>query len=585
MPQIYPLPRINFRGLRVPGFHLSYYSCSLTQIPNILGSMFPLRFIRGLTIHGFREMKINRTFIFIICLCLLILPSLKLMLNIPIYPSHDGLIHVERIEQFHQSFLDGQIPPRIAPSLAGSIGFPIFVVNYQLPYYFAEFFMLTIKDPFVAFKSVMAISYFLSAIFAFFLFRYHGSRLASLTGAIVFSYTPYRFANLYTRGALGESTAMMFVPLSLLSIHLISNQRKNGIVLLSLSLFGLITSHTVIFLLFLPFLTAYTLFFVKLNRRILINISFAIILGLLLSSFQLIPVIFEKKYTQFESFLNLYGEHFIGFNQLFRIPKSGITPSSPFQIGLVSSLTVLLSLIFLLFRKNIQVLFFLIMIFLSIFAIHSSSLLFWEHILFLKYINFPWRFLSIIAISAAFLSVYLVNQTRFKMIAFFLITLALFTSRHYFLHPTQYESTSPSQVPTFPNEYDTIWSNKETFKTRPIISSYSQVQISNIVENSFNLSFDLKTKTITKIIIRKIYFPGWKLKLNGSTYRLDQTDGLLSFWVGSGDWHSKVYFTETPIRKLADFVSLVSFLALLGYLLKKLDIFKRTQKHLRSIRY
>jgi len=521
----------------------------------------------------------NNNHIYLLVLLLLLIPSQILMLKKPLYPSHDGLLHVMRIEQFHQAIIEGQIPPRIAPTFADNIGFPIFIVNYQLPYFLAEPFMLTTNDPIFAFKSVMIITYLLSGVFSFLLFKNFGSNLASLTGSILFCYTPYRFANLFTRGALGESVSIMFVPLVLLALHLVAKKKKFSTLLLIISIFGLITSHSVIFLLFLPFFIFYIIIFLKLNRQILINILFGVIFGILLSSFQLLPAIFEKQYTQFESFLNLYGGHFIGINQLFRIPKSGITPSSPFQIGLVSSLTVLLSLIFSLFRKNVPVLFFLIMIFLSIFAIHSSSLWFWDHIFFLKYINFPWRFLSIVVISTAFLSVYLVNQTRFKMIAFFLITLALFTSRHYFLYPTQYESTLPTQVPTFPNEYDTIWSNENTFQERPFITVYPTAQVTNFEQKKINISFKLKTSVPTEIIIRKLYFPGWKIKINGLNHTLDQRDGLISFDTGSGEWSVDIYFSNTPIRKFANALSIVALLSIL-ILFSKIPILKNKPNNL-----
>ena len=55
--------QINFRGLRTLGFHLSNYS-AMVSVPNFLGSMFSLRFIRGLIIHGFREAKIKLSKLF-----------------------------------------------------------------------------------------------------------------------------------------------------------------------------------------------------------------------------------------------------------------------------------------------------------------------------------------------------------------------------------------------------------------------------------------------------------------------------------------------------------------------------------------
>ena len=512
----------------------------------------------------------NKTFIAIVCLLILLLPALKLMLMSPIYPSHDGLIHAERIRQFHLAIIDGQIPPRLAPTYAEGIGFPMFVVNYQLPYYLAEILMLVFGNPFVALKGVLSASYLASAVFAFLLFRNYGSHLASFVGALIFSYLPYRFANIYTRAALGESVALMFIPLVLFSLHQISKQSRSGVVLLAISTFGLITSHTVIFFLFLPFFVAYVLVFLNLDKKILIAILAGVSLGILLSSFQLIPAIFERQYTKLEeTFLNLYGRHFLNIYQLLRIPKNGVTVGTPFQIGLVGTLIIILSSIRLFFKKNHQIIFLLITIVISAFFIEKLSLWFWNNWPFLKFIVLPWRFLSIIVVSSAILAVFLTDKMKLRGIfALFLVLLTLFTSRHYFLKPTQYESTSTNYILGTPSEFDTIWSDANTFKPRPLVETKPQIEISNLVQNDTSLSFDLKTDSPTKIIIRKIYFPGWKVKLNDKEYKTKQIDGLISFDVGQGIWQLKFFFEETPIRLLANLLTLGSFLLLLVFLFK-----------------
>src|SRR3990167_3192876 len=118
----------------------------------------------------------------LIILLLLLLPTQFLMLKG--YKSLDGRIHAERINQFHETIRLGQFPVRLAPSLMEGIGYPLFVVNYQLPYYFAEPFMLVKNDAMFAYKMVMAVSYLLSGIILFFLFREVGSGFAALTGAV-----------------------------------------------------------------------------------------------------------------------------------------------------------------------------------------------------------------------------------------------------------------------------------------------------------------------------------------------------------------------------------------------------------------
>src|SRR3989344_5974446 len=250
------------------------------------------------------------TVFYIILLLIVILPSQILMIRSKaLYPSHDGLIHIQRIEEFHANIIRGHVPPRITYYLNEGIGFPMFVVNYQLPYYMSEIFMLITSDPVFSLKAVLSLTYILSIVFMFLVLKNFGGDLASLCGAIVFAYLPYRFANLYTRAAFGESVAIMFVPLTLLTLNLTSKNKKNGTLLFAFSVFGLITSHTIIFVLFVPFLIAYLLFFIKTDKKMIKKIIAGFLLSIGLSSFQLFPVIFERKYLRLEeTFLQVYSK-------------------------------------------------------------------------------------------------------------------------------------------------------------------------------------------------------------------------------------------------------------------------------------
>lgn len=116
------------------------------------------------------------------------MPSQALILKEELFPSHDGLYHILRIEEFHQSIVGLNIPPRLAPGLYGGIGYPLFVVNYQIPYYLTEVFLLFSNNSAFAYKGVISLTFILSGTFAYMLFRKIGSRPASLTGAMLYSY-------------------------------------------------------------------------------------------------------------------------------------------------------------------------------------------------------------------------------------------------------------------------------------------------------------------------------------------------------------------------------------------------------------
>ena len=514
------------------------------------------------------------TVFYIILLLIIVLPSQTLMVRSKaFYPSHDGLIHIQRIEEFHASIIHGQVPPRITYYLNEGIGYPMFVANYQLPYYFAEIFMLITSDPVFSFKTVLSLTYILSIVFMFLVLKNFGGALASLCGAIVFAYLPYRFANLYTRAAFGESVAIMFVPLTLLTLNLISKNKKNGTLLFAFSVFGLITSHTIIFVLFVPFLIAYLLFFIKTDKKMIKKIIAGFLLSIGLSSFQLFPVIFERKYLRLEeTFLQVYSKHYINIYQLLRIPKEGINMGSAYQIGIGSLMVIISSFISLLIKRSKYLSIFLVFIFTSLFMILPISSWLWDYSLLLKYIIFPWRFLSIIILSTAFLTTYLVNNFKFKkFIAVFIILTSIYSSRHYFLKPTQFSSTPTSVIPGFPNEYDTIWTKDNTYKVQSLVTTKPHTNIQNLTNDGSKLSFSLRTSKLTDVIIRKIYFPGWTLKINGVSHKLSQTDGLIHFQTAPGNWVIKIYLSETPVRKIGDFITLLSLVLLIVFFISNIS--------------
>lgn len=514
--------------------------------------------------------NVSSTFKLLVILLLLLLPSQFLMVkNKDIYPSHDGLIHIERIKEYSMNLKSGMIPPRVAPTLSGKIAYPLFVANYQLPYFFASIFYLSTNDAFFAIKSVLAITYILSAVFAFLLFKqFGGSSIASLCGSIIFSYLPYRFANIYTRAALGESVALMFVILVLLSMHCVDRGKKWSSIFFAFSLFGLICSHGVIFLLFLPFFVFYLIVILKIKNMIK-KFSPGFFLGVSLSAFVLFPIFFERSYLKLdETFFNIFYFHFINIFSLFRIPVSGINLSTPFQIGIVSSVIFILGILFGLVEKNRTFLYFSLFALLGVFLTLKQSLWIWENIPFLNFIVYPWRFISLIGLCMGFLSVLIVDRiNNLRLFAFFVIIMAIISSRHYFLKPTQYFSTAPLDIPSGPVEYDTVWSNARTFIPRDLVTSPPSANVYNIEDSLFSVSFSADSADETEITVRKLFFPGWKLKINNLVTNIKEKDGLISFNIIPGESNVYLYFEESEIRRLGNLISMLTFLGLVIYMI------------------
>lgn len=513
-------------------------------------------------------------FVYVLLLLGLILPSQFLMLKTPIFPSQDGLSHVERIRQFHQSIELGKFPPRLAPGLYDGIGYPLFTVNYQLPYWWAELFMLAFDNPFIAFKGVMAISYILSIVFAFFLFKNIGGNLASLTGAILFAYLPYRFANLYTRGAFGEAVAFMFVPLVLIGVYRTINEKKLGMTLLAVSVFGLVTSHTSFLIMFGPFFVLFTLLFLKPNKEGIIRLGIGTFWGLTLSSFQLLPSLLEKRYLNLDANLSgFYSAHFVSWRQLFRIGGEGVNIGTPIQLGTAGIATIAASLSLAAQRRFKPLAFFVIFIVIALLGTQSVSLFVWEHSPVTPYLIYPWRLLSVVTFLAALLAVFIAEKTKYgKIFAVFIILFSIFSARYYFLKPTQYESSQPTPSTTVAGENDTIWTNSTTFEARPLIGGTGNFSAVDLKEKGPDISFVAEVDKPSILTIRKMYFPGWKVLVNKKDVNFNQTDGLISFALAPGRWNVDVSFHESSVRFVSDLLTMAS-----GFLLFVVLIFNITK--------
>ena len=144
-------------------------------------------------------LKSNWGLILILILCL-----------IPLYPllhsglplTHDGQDHVARIANFYQSLTEGNLIPRWAGNLNWGFGHPILMFLYPASSYSASAFHLLGFGLVESVKIVFGLAFVLSGIFMFLWLREFLSREAAITGAVLYNFAPYRFVDLYVRGAI-----------------------------------------------------------------------------------------------------------------------------------------------------------------------------------------------------------------------------------------------------------------------------------------------------------------------------------------------------------------------------------------------
>ncbi len=88
--------------------------------------------------------------------------------------------------------------------------------------------------------------------------------------------------------------------------------------------------------------------------------------------------------------------------------------------------------------------------------------------------------------------------------------------------------------------------------------------------------YTLKIREDSQIADNTLYFPGWKVWVDGRQVSLRFQDmnwrGIITYPVPKGEWQIKVKFTETKLRLLADYISLASLVILFGLFLKSLAL-------------
>lgn len=178
-----------------------------------------------------------------------------LMASIPLFNNylirgHDIYFHLMRIEGLAQGLGAGEFPVRIQPTWYDGYGYAVSVFYSDLFLYPAALLRLlgiSLQDAYKVYVVLCNVATTLISGYSFGkIFR---KREIGVFGSCLYTLAPYRLVNLYTRGALGEYTGMIFWPLLIYACVLLLNEDRNkvqlqkGAVLMGISMAGMLQSH------------------------------------------------------------------------------------------------------------------------------------------------------------------------------------------------------------------------------------------------------------------------------------------------------------------------------------------------------
>ncbi len=491
------------------------------------------------------------------------------------FETHDGDWMIIRFSAFHQALVDGQFPVRFVDRLNNNYGYPVLNFLYPLPFYLAEIpkilgfgFVQSIKLVFVA--STIASSTFmywaLSRLF---------SKKASIVGAVLYVWVPYRFLDIYVRGSVGESLAFAFIPLVLGSIFLIQRNKKFYYPMLSLSTAFLILSHNVIAVMFLPILFLISL---VIDPSRIIKTFLAFTIGLILSAFFWLPALYDIQFVILSRIkISNVEQHLVSLKSLV-IPSWGYGPTpsngdffSP-QLGMVTITVLLFSIIFILKKKlndKLSKLLIVISIFV-VFMLHKVSLPLWTNIPLIDTIQFPWRALSIVVFSSSILASMLVEKINKNFVTIFIVIFAILLSSPY-THPKNFVQrdegfySTNEDTTTVRDEYLPIWvqekPNQRAYEKLVIIGK-GNIASQEIKNASYKADINLQENSTIKV--NTIFFPGWQVFANGKTLSINviEKTGLISFELPKGEHKVIIDYNRTGIHLVSELLSLLALIVI-----------------------
>lgn len=163
-----------------------------------------------------------------------------------LYNGHDLTFHLLRIQGLKEGLLSGQFPVKLQPNWLNGYGYGVSVFYGDLFLYVPAFFTLIGFQIQTAYKVYIILVNTATCLIAYYCFRkIFADNKSGLLASLLYTLAPYRLTNLYIRAAVGEYTAMVFLPLIFYGFFCIYKEEKSGkgCVFTVIGLTGLLQTH------------------------------------------------------------------------------------------------------------------------------------------------------------------------------------------------------------------------------------------------------------------------------------------------------------------------------------------------------
>lgn len=468
------------------------------------------------------------------------------------YPTHDST-GIARAYLLEKSLLRSGFPAVWADELNDGQGYPLFHFYAPLMTYLTLLGKTLTSSYFAGIKAVLFLTSVIGMVGVYVLTRYRG-RLSALLTSISFALFPYAAVNLYVRGAYSEYLSIALLPWLFYVWRDLSTTRRKLIAALFTTLFLL--SHNLIPLITLPFLLVWLFIHHSLNFKLL---ALPIIITILLSSFYLFPLLFERHFVQADLVARTtnYTKHFVAPTQLWNSlwgyggSGEGIEDGMSFKVGKLQFLLSVVATLVIIVKKKFRELFWVISLVFAIFMTTNYSSFLWQNLSFLQVVQFPWRYLALVGFFSSILVGYpltLIKALPLQVMVFsFLLALTSNLNLKFFVPQTIYPAklsdfTSESYLSTIPTiipEYRPVWLDLKN----------------SLPEGTQTLPYH--------------YYPTWQVLLDGQKVNpYPGEGGLLAFANPEGSQNIVVKQSHTILETFSTILSLITLIVVVKLYVK-----------------
>lgn len=325
-----------------------------------------------------------------------------------------------RVYEMQANLRAGALPARWMPHAAYGLGYPFFSYYAALPYYLAAILSLAGAGVLWAIKLTQLVG-FLGAAAAMYALADEllDDPLAALLAAAAYTFAPFHIVNVYVRGdSLSEFYAFIFYALIVWgAVRLRRAPTVGNLALLAVSYGALTVTHTVSAFIFSPLAGLVLVWAVLTAPRARLRVfamgAAALLLGAAMGAWYWLPALLERGLVSLGVMTTgyfHYSGHFRGRNLVqpglpFDYTLDG--GHTPFAIGglqaalAVGGLAVIVGSWAWRRRFRWADLALVPLVAYAVWPITPSSAIVWEKLPLLPMVQFPWRFLSIVALATA----------------------------------------------------------------------------------------------------------------------------------------------------------------------------------------